>query len=123
MFCGKCGASFGEGIRYCPRCGQAVDPYAGKPQPNLLVWGILSLAFAVFGPSFVGIIFAVIGRKKQEEYDGILTGPSRVGAGLIKAGYITGIIMTVVHVLLIVLYIALFGFLFANWFDQMKYLY
>lgn len=68
------------------------------PQPNILVFGILSLAIS----TIPGIILGAIGRKKGNEYlamGGTLTGAAKVGYILCKAGIIVGIIATVVAVI------------------------
>lgn len=73
-----------------------------KQQPNILVFGILSL---VLGPLFA-IIFGSIGRKKGKAFiaeGGTLTGASKVGFILSKVGLILGIIGMVFVVLYIVL--------------------
>ena len=71
------------------------------PQPNTLVFGILSLVFSVV----LGIIFGAIGRKKGNAYvaqGGTLTGASKVGYILSKVGLILSIIATVFFVIYIV---------------------
>ena len=73
-----------------------------KQQPNILVFGILSL---VLGPLFA-IIFGSIGRKKGKAFvaeGGTLTGASKVGFILSKVGLILGIIGMVFVVIYIVL--------------------
>lgn len=72
------------------------------PQPNILVFGILSL---VLGPLFA-IIFGAIGRSKGKAYvaqGGTLTGASKVGFILSKVGLILGIICMAFIVLYVVL--------------------
>ena len=71
-------------------------------QPNLLVFGILSLVLG----SIVGIILGSIGRKKGKEFiaqGGTLTGASKVGFILSKVGVILGIITTIFLVIYIIL--------------------
>ena len=63
-------------------------------QPNLLVFGILSIVFS----SIVGIILGAIGRSKGKKYiqaGGTLTGSAKVGYILSLVGLILGIIVTV----------------------------
>ena len=75
------------------------------PQPNLLVFGILSLVFEVI----VGIILGAIGRSKGKAYiaqGGQLTGASKVGFILCKVGLILSIIATVSFVIWLIVYIA-----------------
>ncbi len=86
--------------RYIPH----YRPAAG-PQPNLLVFGILSLALA-FAVSIAGIVLGAIGRNKGNNYlarGGILTGASKTGYILCKAGVIVSIVMTFVHILLFII--------------------
>ena len=71
-------------------------------QPNLLVFGILSLVFS----TIIGIILGAIGRKKGKEYiaqGGQLTGASKVGFILSKVGIILGIIATISLVIYIII--------------------
>ena len=71
-------------------------------QPNLLVFGILSL---VFSECILGLVFAIIGRKKGKAYiaqGGTLTGASKVGFILSKVGLIFSIIAIVVIVIVAV---------------------
>lgn len=73
-----------------------------KQQPNILVFGILSL---VLGPIFA-IIFGSIGRKKGKAFvaeGGELIGASKVGFILSKVGLILGIIGTIFLVIYIIL--------------------
>ena len=70
-------------------------------QPNLLVFGILSLVFS----TIPGIILGSIGRKKGNEYiamGGTLTGAAKVGYILSKVGFILGIIGTIFLVIYII---------------------
>ena len=72
------------------------------PQPNTLVFGILSL---VLGP-VLAIIFGAIGKKKGKEFiaqGGELVGASKVGVILSKIGFILGIIGTIFMVIYIIL--------------------
>lgn len=74
------------------------------PQPNTLVFGILSLALcSLFG--ILAIIFGAIGRAKGSNYirqGGTLTGASKVGFILSLVGLILGIVTLVCFVILIV---------------------
>ncbi len=80
------------------------------PQPNTLVFGILSLVFGFSCvAAFVGIILGAIGRSKGSSYvrqGGTLTGASKVGYILCKAGLIVSIIMTVIFAVIIIWAIA-----------------
>lgn len=70
-------------------------------QPNLLVFGILSLVLG----SIVGIILGFIGRKKGNEYiarGGTLTGASKTGYILSKVGIVLGIITTILLIIYII---------------------
>ena len=76
-------------------------PAPVQQQPNLLVFGILSLALG----GIVGIILGSIGRKKGNQYifqGGNLTGQAKVGYILSKAGIIVSIISLVVIVIYII---------------------
>ena len=71
------------------------------PQPNTLVFGILSLVFSIV----LGIIFGAIGRSKGNAYvaeGGTLTGASKVGYILSKVGMILSIVATVFFVIYII---------------------
>ena len=133
MTCKNCGAQLPDGVTFCTNCGAAVEapqpqaqpepqpmyqqpqptyaqPVAGA-QPNLLVLGILSLAFlGGFFTSIVGMILGILGRKKGKAYidqGGQLTGASKVGFILSKLGMIFGIIETIgVAIYIIVIIIA-----------------
>lgn len=74
---------------------------AAVEQPNILVFGILSLVFS----SIVGIILGCIGRKKGNEYiarGGTLTGASKTGYILSQVGIVLGIISTIILVIYII---------------------
>ncbi|MBQ2062190.1 MAG: hypothetical protein II458_05890 [Oscillospiraceae bacterium] len=76
-----------------------------KNQPNLLVFGILSLVLEWIP----GIILGAIGRKKGNEYiaqGGTLTGAAKVGYILSKVGFVLGIIGTIFVVIYIILIVA-----------------
>ena len=78
-------------------------------QPNLLVFGILSI---VFDWIFVGIILAAVGRKKGNAYiaqGGQLTGASKVGYILCKVGLILSIIGTFGFAIYLIVLIAAGG--------------
>ena len=73
-----------------------------KAAKDTLLWGILSLAFAIEGAfvSFLGIIFACTAFKKANWFkylnNGTLEGKAKLGHTLAKAGLIAGIVMTVI---------------------------
>lgn len=87
MFCKNCGANVADGSAFCANCGTAVEQqesayaapaaYTESPsyQPNaaqaslgrsILIFGILALALAGWG--VVGLIFAIIAKKKIGQY-------------------------------------------------------
>ena len=133
QFCARCGGAIPEGSAFCPNCGEPVAQTAQPqqpqyqqpayqqpvyqqpvyqqtanvgPQPNLLVFGILSL---VFDWIFVGIILGAIGRSKGKAYiaqGGQLTGASKVGFILCKVGLILSIIGTVAFAIWVIAAIA-----------------
>ena len=75
------------------------------PQPNTLVFGILSL---VLGP-ILAIILGAIGKKKGREFveqGGELAGAAKAGVILSKIGFILGIIGTIVYGIIIIACIA-----------------
>lgn len=75
------------------------------PQPNTLVFGILSLVLCGFF-GILGIIFGAIGRGKGNNYvrqGGTLTGASKAGYILSLLGLIFGIIMLVLCVILVII--------------------
>lgn len=129
-FCKACGKPLDNDARFCPNCGTAiasepVQPAPVQPAPtepvscpvsatNLLVFGILGLAFALELP-ILGIIFSAIALNKAKQYALYLplTGKAKVGRSLGKAGLIVGIVMTVLVALLIVYYIV-FGVVYAG---------
>ena len=90
---------------------QYQQPYSAAPvsaQPNLLVFGILSLALCYI----VGIILGAIGRKKGNAYiaqGGTLTGASKVGYILCKVGFIVSIVATVFITIYIIVIAAALG--------------
>ncbi len=121
-FCGKCGTPVEapvvtpvaepapaetpvETAVEAPVATPVVDPeqeqLKNEASKSALIWGILSLAFAIEGfiVSFLGIIFACTAFKKADWFtylnNGVLEGKAKVGRGLAKAGLIVGIIMTV----------------------------
>ncbi len=82
--------------------------YQTMAQPNLLVFGILSLVFS----GIVGLILAIVGRKKGKafiEQGGTLTGASKVGYILSLVGMIFSIIAIVFIVIYIIIIIAAAG--------------
>lgn len=89
-----------------PQCHQA-QPVGQAPSPVLvLVFGIISLATAVsFYLSIVGFVFGILGKKKAEEYRSSGAAPAtqvNVGGGLAKAGFIVGLIMSIIFTIFII---------------------
>ena len=112
MFCKQCGTNIPDDTKFCPNCGSAVEETAIQPaevaavakpvagnSTEVLVWGIIGLAFACsFFMSFLGIIFSAIAKKKAKGYEstyGLVSGKARIGKNLAKAGFIVSIILTV----------------------------
>ena len=116
-FCPNCGEPVAQAAPQQPQYQQSVyqqpqpqyqQPVYQQPayqqtanvgaQPNLLVFGILSLVI----PFIVGIILGAVGRSKGKAYiaqGGQLTGASKVGFILCKVGLILSIIFTVIMVI------------------------
>lgn len=134
MYCNNCGAQLAENSRFCQNCGQLVQSEKqnvsaastyegpmGNPTP-VLVWGIISLAFACsFFLSFLGIVFGIVGLNKYNTYvDFCGTGSKQahIGRKLSKAGLIVGIILTV----LFILYFIAFIFAVSNGSDARGFL-
>ena len=142
--CPTCGAQLADNTKFCVNCGTKIDEPApaqvaqpvqpapvqyqqtqqsAGPQPNILVFGILSLVFG----GIVGIILASIGRKKGKAYvaaGGTLTGASKVGFILCKVGLILSIISTVVlSIYFIVLIAGLSAGVSSGLFEQFSDLY
>lgn len=42
MRCNECGHALPEGSRFCPQCGQRVDPYRGRYHPVTVLFVDLS---------------------------------------------------------------------------------
>ena len=81
--------------------------YQTMAQPNLLVFGILSIVFS----GIVGLILSIIGRKKGKAFiaqGGTLTGASKVGYILCMVGLILSIIAIVVIAIYLIIYIIFF---------------
>ena len=73
-------------------------------QPNLLIFGILSLVLS----TIPALILGIMGKKKGDEYiaqGGTLTGASKVGYILSKVGMILGIVGTAILAIYIVILI------------------
>ena len=119
MICNQCGAQLPEGTTVCPNCGAALNaqpqyqqPFQAQPvaaQPNILVFGILSLVFS----GIVGLILGIVGRKKGKAFvaqGGQLTGGSKVGFIL----SLVGIIVSIVAIVIIVIYAIAAGSFIAS---------
>lgn len=112
MYCKNCGTYLDDDAAYCSACGtaqQKPDAYteseATQPQGEaqrsasigVLVWGILSLFFALEFP-LLGLIFACIARKKYTEYEqtyGNAKDIAGIGKGLAIAGFVVGLVCTI----------------------------
>lgn len=129
MFCPNCGTNVEDGARFCPNCSAALTEEAPvqesapvyEAQPvtpaapavntsNILVFGILGLAFAESG--ILGIIFSAIALSKAKAYAaayGNLTGKAKVGKILATVGLIVSILMVVFWVIYIIVIAAIAG--------------
>ena len=92
-----------------PQYQQAYPQYQQRyqpgPQPNLLVYGILSLAITIIA----GIILGAIGRSKGNAYiaaGGTLTGASKVGYIFCKIGFIVSIVATAIWTIYMIVALA-----------------
>lgn len=73
---------------------------------NVLVWGIIGLAFSCsFYLSFLGIIFSAIGKSKANTYFTYCeySKQAKIGNNLAKAGLIVGIIFTALFLLFVII--------------------
>ena len=114
MYCKNCGAQINDNARFCSACGyeQVADnvkepidlsPALADAKDRLanqiLTWGILSLAFATtFWLSLLGFIFSFVAKSKVGLYErnfGPVSYRSKVGRDLAKAGFIVGLIFTI----------------------------
>lgn len=98
MICAKCGATNPDDSSNCGQCGAPVEAAAQGPASTLaiasLVCGILS--FILCG-CISGIPALIMGKMELNKIDAGTS--SRAGRGLAYAGFIMGIINTVLTVL------------------------
>lgn len=114
MYCRNCGAHVEDDAAFCSACGAAqqqaenaytyaepvqnTDPEAKKSASiGVLVWGILGLFFAIELP-LLGLIFSCVGKKKAAEYEerfGEAKEMAGIGKGLAVAGFIVGLVLTI----------------------------
>lgn len=92
-----------------PGYGAPVPGYGGPPQNHpravlTLVLGIVSIVCCGF---FAGIPAIILGRKGMTEVDG--SGGTLGGRGMLQAGFICGIIGTVLSVIGLIADIAIFA--------------
>ena len=91
------------------------EPAPSADQPNILVMGILALALG-YQVGIPGIILGIIGRTRGNRFlasGGVFNKSNRIGYTLSKAGFIVGIVSTVIVAVVITLYIAFLVGLFA----------
>ncbi len=114
MYCRNCGAHVEDDAAFCSACGAAQPrtentyTYA-EPVPEtdseakksasigVLVWGILGLFFAL-NFSLLGLIFSCVAKKKVAEYErtfGEAKDIAGIGKGLAIAGFIVGLVLTI----------------------------
>ncbi len=130
MYCRYCGAQIEDTARFCSACGQeqmraqedikfSSDFEAAKDQlsSQILTWGILSLAFScTFIFSLIGFIFSFVAKSKVKMYVrqfGQVEYRSRVGRDLSTAGFIVGLILTILasmYLFVIIAYVWVFLF-------------
>lgn len=125
-----------DSARFCSACGHDhateapetvkeplnVDPAYQEAKDRLsnqiLTWGILSIAFAsTFYFSLIGFIFSFVTKSKVMQYTthiGPVSYKSKVGRDLGKAGFIVGLILTIICTLyLFILFMAILGMMLA----------
>lgn len=113
--CIACGTELNDDARFCTACGREAEEVIEVAVDNtkkeesigtVFTWGLLGLIFALNLP-LLGLIFSVIAKNKANafivEY-GELEGRASVGAGLAKAGFIVGLIGTILFGILIFVY-------------------
>ena len=129
-FCTNCGAQVPDGSAICPNCGTQLAP-AAAPQPTyqapvyqapayqpaptvdngpVFTFGLLAVIFC--GSGLLGLIFAIIAKKKIKNYvaaGGQLTGKAKAGSIMATIGLIVSIVMMVVWIIYIIAFAALFG--------------
>lgn len=60
--CQSCGAVCGDGEEVCRQCGAALPPPVSENKSvKLSVWSIVSLAVAILGVAFYGLLFEIGG--------------------------------------------------------------
>ncbi len=125
MICPKCNNEIADDSKFCPLCGatiaeapaeqaQPVTTYEAAPidtpQPNTLVWGILSLVLSecYLVGAILGIVFGKKAKKLAKLYTEAtgkpVTGAAKVGVILGKIGFILGIVMLVVWAIYTVIF-------------------
>ena len=90
--------------------GQATEEKKNDLAGSTLKWGILSLAFSTTCLCLLGFIFSFIAKAKAREYVnyfGQVEGRARVGRDLGTAGFIVGLVMTILVVFYFIYMLAL----------------
>lgn len=129
-FCTNCGAQIPDGSAICPNCGTQLAPAAAsqptyqapvyqapayQPAPALdngpvFTFGLLAVIFC--GSGLLGLIFAIIAKKKIKNYvaaGGQLTGRAKAGSIMATIGLIVSIVMTVIWLIYIIIFAAFIG--------------
>ena len=87
----------------CVKRDESKDGVRSQLSHDILKWGILSLAFSISYPlSPIGFFFSFAAKKLVKEYEmlyGRVTRKSRVGRDLGKAGFIVGLILSIILIL------------------------
>ena len=134
MNCKYCGNEIEENAKFCSKCGKIIDELPSTVTPDrsepsepseiaarrdslggeILKFSIMSLVFTwTFFLSFLGIVFAIIAKRKVSAYTeelGETEGRATVGKHLATAGLIAGCVMTgILALYIIVLVIAVIG--------------
>lgn len=117
MFCKNCGAQMEDNARFCSACGHEHSPESPEnvKEPinldptfeeakrraanQILTWGIVSIAMVnTCWLALLGFIFSFVVKSKVKTYErffGPVSHQAKVGRDLGKAGFIAGLILSI----------------------------